>query len=810
MNLARETAVQSDTRNNPIRAYPRGAARLASVALALVLVLLSASALLGAFFSYRAGAGAKQATEINSVFEQARFSVSAEESLERKYRLEPSLEVRNAHGKAGMALLQALDQAIAFGDVADIPLIRDVTAKHDRYLAAIFRMFAAIDAGNATLAKDIDENETDPTFGALEKQIFVAAASHRADAMQNLNNLAEIQRTVLVATPVVFLAGMGLVAFFSLVLRGYRRRVEEGRLREAAAVQSSERRFRWLVQNASDVILICSQAGSITYQSPTAGTAWGYPRDGLLDSRLSALVHPSDEPALRDLWGQLQSAPGTTRNAELRIRNASGAWRHIDLILTNLLHEPSIAGLVATARDITERKAFEEQLTQQAFYDSLTGLPNRALFRDRLDQAVNRAERRDGSVGLLFLDLDNFKQINDSLGHHTGDKLLMEAAQRLQACVRAETTVARLGGDEFVILLEHLNSEAEAVLVAERVAQQFSKPFQLAGRDLLVSASVGIALAHAGQELAETILRNADVAMYRAKSDGKARHVIFDPSMQINTLARLEVENDLRKAIQGGELRVHYQPIVFLDTGHVAEVEALVRWQHPTRGLVLPADFISIAEDSGLIVPLGLWVLQEACRQIVTWQTAFPLHPPLMLSVNLSPRQFQQPDLVDQVKRVLRESGLAASNLTLEITEGVIMRDVEATITILWQLKELGIRLAVDDFGTGYSSLAYLKRLPLDILKIDRSFVHGIGTDQEDTAITRAIISLAKSLKLSVTGEGIETAEQSALLQTWACDRGQGFLFARPLTETGIADLLRKTKRAADAELGHVAELVID
>jgi diguanylate cyclase (GGDEF)-like protein/PAS domain S-box-containing protein len=805
-----ELAVQQPRRENKILSLlqPRGADRLASVALALVLALLSASALLGAFFSYRSGTETKQATEISEAFEQGRFFVGAEESLERKYRLEPSSEVRELHKQAGASMLASLAHALSLGDKDDLPLIEDMFAKHKTYLLAVARMFAAIDAGDMALAGKIDSDETDPTFSALETQVDAAALSHRIDAALHLKNLADIQKTVLVATPIVFVVGIGLVVFFWSLLGLYRRKVEEGVTREAIAVRHSEQRFRSLVQNASDVVLICSPAGTITYQSPTAETAWGYTEGGLLAIALHDLVHVGDQPALRDLLMQLEIAPRTTRSAELRIRTAPGAWAQVNLILTNLLDEPAIAGFVATARDIAERKAFEEQLTNRAFYDSLTGLPNRALFRDRLDQALARGERRDGSVGLLFLDLDNFKQINDSLGHQMGDKLLAEAAVRLLACVRVENTVARLGGDEFVILLEHLTGSAEAVLVADRIAQQFSRPFQLENRECRTTVSIGIALAGAEREPADNILRNADVAMYRAKSDGKSRYVIFDASMQTNTLARLDLENDLRRAIERGELRVHYQPIVVLKSGQVIEVEALVRWQHPTRGLLAPGEFISIAEETGLIIQLGQWVLEAACRQVALWQVQFPAFPALMLSVNLSPLQFQQITLVSDIQRTLKETGLAPANLTLEITEGTIMRDVDTTIATLWQLKEMGIHLAIDDFGTGYSSLAYLKRLPLDVLKIDRSFVSGIGRDQEDTAITRAIISLAKSLRLSITGEGIETPEQVALLQDWACDRGQGYLFARPLNDEGLTELLRTSELATRAERRSTDELV--
>ena len=565
--------------------------------------------------------------------------------------------------------------------------------------------------------------------------------------------------------------------------------------REAASIRASERRLQGLVQNTHDMILICTAAGAITYQSPAAEGAWNYPAEGLLGKLLAGLAHPEDQPALWALWEQLRQAPptgdeGATRTTELRVSDAGGNWRHAELVGTNCLHDSAVNGMVITIRDVTERKTFERQLTQQAFYDSLTGLPNRVLFRERFEQALARGSRHKDAVGLLFLDLDKFKVINDSLGHHVGDQLLTEAAARLRSCVRTQDTVARLGGDEFVIILETLAGEQDAVPVAQAIAHQFSRPFVLDGREVIVTASIGIAVSGAGREDVDNLLRDADIAMYRAKSDGRARHVVFHASMHTDSLDRLELESDLRNAIARNELRVHYQPIVTIDSGEFGGVEALVRWEHPTRGLISPGEFIPIAEETGLIVPLGLWVLEEACRQVAFWHGQHPTKPPLTLSVNLSPRQFQQFSLVKDVAQVLENTKLPAGCLKLEITESVIMQDVEATIQTLWDLKELGLKLAIDDFGTGYSSLSYLKRLPIDVLKIDQSFVSGIGHNQEDTAIVHAIMALAKSLNLKVVGEGIETAEQATLLKQWGCDRGQGYLFSKPLDSQKAGALL--------------------
>jgi diguanylate cyclase (GGDEF)-like protein/PAS domain S-box-containing protein len=783
---------------NAVRDQSSRSIRLIFGGLIAVLVFLPAFALWGAFSTFQAGTQAKHASGLANAFEEARYAVGAEESLERKYRLEPSGAVRRLHSAVAETLIASLDRARSLGAPADQVLVQEVLARHGLYLAAVERMFAAIDAGDLDVVISIDNIEADPAFAEVERLVSAAAIDHNAQAEMFLGRLANVQRGVLIATPVVFAIGMGLIILSWIALRGYRRQTVDALTRETAQVRRSEQRFRALVQNASDVVLICTAGGTISYQSRTAETAWGFSPKGMLYKSLADMIHPDDQPALRDLWEQLQAAPGTTRITELRLRDAAEVWHHVSLILTNLLQETAVDGIVVTARDIGERKAFESQLTQQAFYDSLTLLPNRALFLDRLEQAVTRAGRRHDGVGILYLDLDNFKTINDSLGHQAGDRLLIGAAGRLQACVRGEDTVARLGGDEFVILLGYPSNEADALLVAGRIAQEFSRPFVINGREFAVTASVGVALSDTGQEGADNLMRNADVAMYRAKTEGKARCVVFAASMHLDALARLDLQNDLRKAIERGELRVHYQPIVLLDSGHIVEVEALVRWQHPTRGLLAPAEFIPVAEETGLIVPLGQWVLEEACRQVAVWQTLFPADPPLAVSVNLSSCQFQHPGLIEDIKHALRLAGLAPTNLKLEITESVIMRDVEVTIAKLHQLKHLGIQLAIDDFGTGYSSLAYLKLLPLDVLKIDRSFVQGIGRDREDTAIVRAVLSLAKSLNLTVTGEGIETAEQSALLRTWECERGQGYYFAKPQDAPAVTKLLSAASHPED------------
>ncbi len=772
-----------------------GAGRLAKLGLLAVLIGLPGFALWGAAATYRYGAAARQAIDVSNAFEQARYGIGQEELLERKYRLEPSPAVQWSFDAASAGVIFDLERARQVSADAT-KVVEEMLPEHARYLDASRRMFAAIDAHDAALTERIDEEEGDPAFDALSAHAQAMAAVSRVRAALALQKLGTLQTGVAVATPIVFAAGLALVVFFWRVMRNFEAAAGAAREREAEAIGTSERRFRALVQNSEDMVLISDRDRVITYQSPAAEGFWNLGAGALLGHNPFEFVHPDDAPAIRMLSEEVRAAPGMSGTVELRIRDGKGVWRSAEAILTNLLEEPAVRGVVTTVRDIGERKAFEEQLTRQAFHDPLTTLPNRALFRDRLAQALAWGARLRRNIGLLVVGLDNFKLINDGLGHEAGDRLLKEVAARLQSCLSGVDTAARLGGDEFALLLEHVDDEAAALTVIEMITAELARPFTIDGHELVASASIGVAFGAPGSD-PEILLRNADLAMFRAKSGGKGRHAVFDAAMHTDRLQRLELEADLRRAIEQGTLAVHYQPIVRLASGATVEVEALARWQHPTRGTIPPSEFIPIAEESGLILPLGRFVLREACRQTVLWHREHPAEQKLVVGVNLSPRQFQQPDLAGEVAAVLAETGLPAHCLKLEITEGTVMQDVEATITTLWQLKALGVQLAIDDFGTGYSSLAYLKKLPLDVLKIDRSFVQGIGQCQEDTAIVQATLSLAKSLGLTVTGEGIETAEQAELLSTLECERGQGYLFSRPIEASAFGALLRESRTPA-------------
>jgi diguanylate cyclase (GGDEF)-like protein/PAS domain S-box-containing protein len=565
------------------------------------------------------------------------------------------------------------------------------------------------------------------------------------------------------------------------------------RTRAEQALRRSERRFRSLVQNASDIIAILDAEAMAQYLSPGIERVLGYQPDTLLDVLVFDLVHPDDVGRVMSAWARTVSEPGLTPAIEFRLRHAGGSWRSLEVRAHNLLQDPAVHGVVLNIRDITEEKRLEEELTRRAFYDALTGLPNRALFMDRLTHALANATRRGESVAVLFLDLDGFKVVNDSLGHGAGDMLLTSVAGRLGSSLRGGDTIARFGGDEFAVLIENITDAREVVRAADRILERLRQPMLVEGREIFASASIGIALNRpAGHDAQpDDLLREADIALYQAKAAGKARAVVFDPSMNARAMERLELEADLRAAMDRGELQMYYQPIVDLETGAISEVEALVRWRHPRRGLLAPAEFIPLAEETGLIIPLGRWILLEACREI----RALREHaaPDVVLSVNLSVRQFQQPDLADEVAAVLAETGMDPAALCLEITESLLMEDARSTVLTLGALKALGVQLAIDDFGTGYSSLSYLSRFPVDTLKIDRSFVTALDSNEGNAvAIVRAVTTLGHTLGIAVTAEGIETAAHLMTVRAIGCDRGQGYFFAPPLPAAALSGVLSR------------------
>ncbi len=561
-----------------------------------------------------------------------------------------------------------------------------------------------------------------------------------------------------------------------------------------AAAEASEMRFRSLVQNSHDIILVVDSTGFVRYASPSVERTLGITRESPESETLLAWVHPDDADAAGEAFARAVREPGTTGPFQCRVRSIDGAWRNMECVTTNLCDDLSVNGVVINVRDVTERAALEAQLLHQAFHDPLTGLANRVLFRDRVSHALAREGRHPEGVVALFLDLDDFKTVNDSLGHREGDRMLSVVAGRLLNATRGCDTVARLGGDEFAVLLENARSEDDAITVADRIVTALRAPITLGGQEVQVGASIGIARSRP-EDGAEELLRNADVAMYKAKQRGKNTYEVFAPAMHAALVDRLEREAELRRAVSEGcrEFRVHYQPIVALSGGEITGVEALVRWQHPRRGLVAPLDFIPSAEATGLIVPLGRWVLREACSQAARWQAArdrMGAAAPLTITVNLSGRQLQHASIVDDVRWALDGAGLAPAALVLEITESVIMQDTQATLATLHALKSLGVRLAVDDFGTGYSSLGYLQRFPIDILKIDKAFVDGVARGGSRSALARTIVALGDSLSLHCVAEGIEEDVQWQHLKALGCGFGQGYLFARPLPANDVSALV--------------------
>ncbi len=572
--------------------------------------------------------------------------------------------------------------------------------------------------------------------------------------------------------------------------------LESAALTEDLLIRQSEARFASLVKNSSDIVTVIEPDTVVRYASPSASRVLGFEPEELEGSRFIDLIHPDDKTRALSFLSSAIEGEGSTSLLEFRLRHRSGSYLFTETLRTSLLHDPNVRGIVLNTRDITERKQFEAELERQAFHDSITNLANRALFRDRVLHAIERQERDRRPISVLFMDLDDFKTINDSLGHAAGDGLLAEVGERLKGTLRAADTAARLGGDEFAILLEDGGDGVQAADVAERIMQMLQEPFLLEGKEVFVRASVGIAVADGtagtGEDAAEELLRNADVAMYMAKERGKGRYQVFEPEMHDTALRRLELKADLQRALEHEEFVLHYQPVIELETGRINGVEALIRWVHPERGLVQPLEFIPLAEETGLIVPIGRWVLEQAARYAVELQDRFPMDPPFHMAVNLSARQLARPEIVDEVRDLLDETRLQPSALVLEITESMVMQDMELAIERLKQLKQLGVLLAIDDFGTGYSSLNYVRRFPVDILKVDKSFIDEVSEGGESSALTAAVIELAGILNLTPVAEGIERPDQLERLMELKCDLGQGFLFARPLEPHALNTLLEE------------------
>ena len=547
-----------------------------------------------------------------------------------------------------------------------------------------------------------------------------------------------------------------------------------------------ERWFRALVQNASDALTVIDTRGTVRYQSPAFGRWFGHDPDAMVGAALTPLLRPENAVQLLETLATVSAQPGATAVLELDIWHREGRWTHTETVVTNLLDEPTIHGVVLNIRDISDRRRLQERLTHEAYHDALTGLANRALLQQHLSEATEGATT-DG-VAVIFCDLDGFKAVNDSRGHEMGDRLLCLVASRLANCARDEDLVARFGGDEFAVLVRGPRATATASDLAARIVTRINEPFSVDGVELRVGASIGIAAVGHGARSADELMRNADLAMYRAKGFRDRSVVVFKPAMHDDLLARLEVEDDLRQAIGRGQLVLHYQTSVDLQTRRSVGVEALMRWYHPERGIVAPEKFIAIAEEKGYIDAMGEWALHEAARQGARWQAYADPGGVIHMAVNISPWQVT-PRLVDVVGEVLQTSGLPPASFVLEVTESVLLDRTREAVDVLGGLKDLGVLIAVDDFGTGYSSLSYLAKFPVDILKIDRQFVERLATSKDAVALTHSIVNLGRALGLTTIAEGVESWPQVNILRDMGCDLAQGFLFCRPLPATGVAQV---------------------
>jgi diguanylate cyclase (GGDEF)-like protein/PAS domain S-box-containing protein len=631
----------------------------------------------------------------------------------------------------------------------------------------------------------------------------ISAATLIAPVVEMLESSASESLTAIVI-------GSAAIVMFALVVGrmiGLARTQDATAARERVLLESAlrtegEARLGALVQHSSDVILLLAPDAGVRYASPSVRHVLGYDVADFVGRRFLDYVPEGDRALVESvLRGLLARTPGPSDAFGFRIRHRDGRLLHTECLFTNLLEHAAVGGIVVNVRDVTERKQFEEQLTYQAFHDSVTDLANRALFRDRVEHALSRRGNGSRSLAVLFLDLDNFKNINDTFGHDAGDRVLQTISGRLRSGLRTGDTAARLGGDEFAVLLEDIAHETAISEIVAQLLDSITAPLWLDGREASVECSIGIAIAHStnGTEPSVTVdelLRNADVAMYEAKTaDGNTfRH--FRPEMHETVVEQLALRADLKAAIAADGLTLAYQPIFDVRTGAITGYEALLRWEHAVRGSVPPAVFIPVAEDSGLIVPLGRWVLARACQDAVAFQRvdSYPQHR--VLSVNISARQLARVELVDEVRSALRSSGLDPHCLMLEITESLLIADVELAIERLNALRQLGVRIAIDDFGTGYSSLSYILQLPLDALKIDKRFIDSVDGNDKESRLTAAVIGLARVLELRCIAEGIERPAQHERLKELGCDYAQGFLFARPMDSDALLGFLKATAPA--------------
>lgn len=685
---------------------------------------------------------------------------------------------------------QALHDAALKGHLRGyhIAAIEGVWPAFDSYITAVDQQWTLVQTGNFDEAKQAEFQVVGPRFDLMQHQIQVAV-----EAEEQWAQGAAERATYELLTAAILAAAAVLMLFLRLQQQEHFGQLQEA---ERNALRESEERFRALTEQSTDIILITDPSGLIKYASPSVDAVLDLQGDVLLGTNISKLLHPDDIAKALGTGpgsGPSGSSPSQHSVIEARLRHANGNWIHFECVVRNLIQHKNVGGIVYNARDITERKNAQEKLLFNASHDVLTGLPNRVLFLGRLQSVVDHIKKHSyQTAAVLFIDIDDFKIVNDCYGHAAGDALIKEVTSRLQACMRGDATVARMGGDEFTVLVEDINDPSDAIRVADRIQSALKQPFLLDGLEVFKTASIGIALT-SPETSAEAMLQNADIAMYRAKDKGKACSEIFDRAMHEQVLNRLRLEARLRYALENQELSLHYQPIVAVQTGVVEGFEALLRWEPPDSNSIPPSTFIPVAEQSGLIVPVSVWVLRTACFEAARWNQRYPSELPLYVGINISAKHFSHSSFIKHVKEALQESGVDPRCISIELTESVAMNDVAGTRETMSQLRSLGVNLSIDDFGTGYSSLSYLRRFPVDTLKIDQSFVRTM--DAENYAIVKTIIGLAHNLDLKVVAEGVETIDQKELLALAGCGLAQGYLFAKPMQSESIGPFIESNRR---------------
>jgi diguanylate cyclase (GGDEF)-like protein/PAS domain S-box-containing protein len=737
-----------------------------------------------------------KSTRVIAGFDVAQRAGEGERRAEHQYLLSPLPGGRADYTAARTRLRRALAdarRAAGTGNAGDVAVLERVGHLHDAHASRVEQAFDARDRGDTSVVAQLDRD-----LDTIGEQLIRAEDREQSELIDFVAAQRRTDALFVRVAPLGLVVSSTLLALCSATMVAHRRANERDRQRGEIALRRSEGRFRALVENSADIIFVLNPDRGVSYISPACERMLGYDPATLMSLPREELFHPDDVIRFAVARERCATVPGLVVGpVQARMHHRDGGWRWVEISLSNRVTDPDVGGLVANAHDITAVKNAEADLAHNATHDVLTDLPNRALLIDRLERAIGRADLSGNSLAVLFCGLDGFKVLNDSRGHSAGDAVLSDVARRFCAAARPQDTVARFGGDEFVVCCEGLTDPDEALAVAARLKEALAPAFPTGDGEIFLSASIGVRTATSGGDTPEDLIRDADAAMYQAKANGRDHVVVYSDILRQQNEARLTIESGLRRALERDELRVYYQPVVSVAGGSLVGMEALVRWEHPTRGLVQPVEFIGVAEDTGLIEPIGAWVLEQACRQLHTWQVAGAAS--IRMAVNLSARQLQSATLVDSVASILARTGVDAANVCLEVTESVLMADPDAAVARLRSLRELGVHLAIDDFGTGYSSLAHLRRFPVDSLKIDRSFVANLGSEPEATAIVTAVVHMAHSLHLTTVAEGVETAAQRTQLQLLGCELAQGYHWSRPIDAEQIQPWLEQVRTTPEA-----------